>query len=227
MSSTPTYDAKKLRDDLGLEDGAPLLSVKKPEPEIIDHTMMDVISQEALFTPEECARIISENSQDDWLDSSVNKGSKDDTETKRDEIRNSQNIWIEPSEKNIWLFDKMLAIITAANKMYQFDIDYFEQFQLAKYEEGEYFNWHVDLGPQQMGNRKLSITVQLTAPEDYEGGDLILDIDHMEDDDGFHATRELGSVTVFPSFMKHRVDTVTKGTRYSLVVWCSGTQRFK
>ena len=31
-----------------------------------------------------------------------------------------------------------------------------------------------------------------------------------------------GSVIVFPSFNWHQVSPVTKGTRYSLVIWCCG-----
>ena len=31
-----------------------------------------------------------------------------------------------------------------------------------------------------------------------------------------------GSLVVFPSFVKHRVKPVTKGTRYSLVIWNLG-----
>lgn len=219
---TPTYDAKKTREDLGVEKTT-ILNLKKPEPVITDSTMIDVISQEGLFTPEECAQIIDDNSPPVWDTSHVNLSAKDAKQATRKEIRNSTHVWIEPKEHNIWLFDKMLAIASAANSHFDFDIDYFEQMQLAKYEEGEYYDWHVDIGPQEMGNRKLSITVQLTASDLYEDGDLILDIN----EEGFHATRELGSVTVFPSFIKHRVDTVTRGTRYSLVVWCSGNKRFR
>ena len=34
--------------------------------------------------------------------------------------------------------------------------------------------------------------------------------------------RPQGSVIVFPSFVWHRVTPVTKGTRYSLVLWTCG-----
>jgi len=31
-----------------------------------------------------------------------------------------------------------------------------------------------------------------------------------------------GSLVIFPSFVQHRVKPVTKGTRYSLVIWSLG-----
>ena len=31
-----------------------------------------------------------------------------------------------------------------------------------------------------------------------------------------------GTLIVFPSYLHHRVTPVTKGTRYSLVIWCLG-----
>ena len=66
--------------------------------------------------------------------------------------------------------------------------------------------------------RKLSITVQLSDPSDYEGGDLQFLITR----EPVTAKREKGNAIVFPSFMIHQVKPVTKGVRYSLVCWCSG-----
>jgi PKHD-type hydroxylase len=64
--------------------------------------------------------------------------------------------------------------------------------------------------------RKISMTVNLTDPSAYEGGDF-------EFDDGIcHAARAQGSVLLFPSFLNHRVTEVTSGTRYSIVMWTMG-----
>ena len=65
--------------------------------------------------------------------------------------------------------------------------------------------------------RKLSITIQLSSPQDYEGGDLILHNGEPE-----KMQKELGKLIVFPSYTLHEVTPVTKGTRYSLVAWVAG-----
>jgi len=73
--------------------------------------------------------------------------------------------------------------------------------------------------------RKISITLNLTDPESYEGGNLKFDLGpHVKGnrlkvcDD----SRSQGSIIIFPSFMYHCVTPVTSGIRYSLVLWCLG-----
>ncbi len=215
------YDHRELRTKLGVDQNA-LLSPKNPQPVIHEGSPMDCLSHEEIFTPQECAKIIADHSPEQWEESAVAQGDKKTTDH---DFRHSENHWIEKDESSVWLFDKMLALVMGANQFkWQFEIDFFESIQLAKYEEGMHYDWHYDLGPNVAGNRKLSLTVQLSAPDEYEGGELLLEMGNGEH---FEAPRGLGSVTVFPSFLKHKVAPVTKGTRYSLVVWCSGTNRFR
>ena len=74
-----------------------------------------------------------------------------------------------------------------------------------------------------IGNvRKLSVTISLTDSETYEGGNWG---EHAETKSRFHECTEIrprGSVIVFPSYYHHQVTPVTKGTRYSLVIWYYG-----
>jgi PKHD-type hydroxylase len=74
--------------------------------------------------------------------------------------------------------------------------------------------------------RKLSMTINLCEPEEYDGGELLFDMGvHRDKNDRFHNCQEIksqGSVIVFPSFVHHCVTPVTRGTRYSLVVWAIG-----
>ena len=74
--------------------------------------------------------------------------------------------------------------------------------------------------------RKLSITVNLNKPGDYDGGNLKFDFGHHTDDGvRFYECEEIrpqGSIIVFPSFIPHCVTPVTRGTRYSLVLWNLG-----
>lgn len=136
------------------------------------------------------------------------------------EIRKSSVAMIKPEDAHKWVFDKLGALaIQANNERYWFDILGFkEELQLAEYGEGHYFDWHLDFSAGQASMRKLSMSVQLSDSEDYEGGDLeiMVNTNHVK------VPRSKGTVIIFPSFVMHRVTPVTKGTRKSLVGWISG-----
>ena len=223
VTELKAYDPRATRKELGVDQNV-LLAPQKPKPVIIEGTMLEFLSHTGVFSADDCHKLILDNEPQDWEPGYVNASAADDSRAEKTEWRHSKNVWLERTDNNLWVFDKMLALVMAANQRFQFEVDFFEALQLAKYEEGMFYDWHMDVGPGIMGNRKLSVTVQLSPPDSYEGGDLILDAGNYKD---HAAPRELGSVTVFPSFMKHRVTPVTKGTRYSLVVWASGTQRFR
>jgi PKHD-type hydroxylase len=73
--------------------------------------------------------------------------------------------------------------------------------------------------------RKLSMTINLNAPGEYEGGNLKFDFGPHSSGTRFHECEEIrpqGSIIIFPSFVYHQVTPVTKGTRYSLVLWSLG-----
>jgi PKHD-type hydroxylase len=83
------------------------------------------------------------------------------------------------------------------------------------------------VNPRQVGKiRKLSLTINLNCPGDYEGGNLKFDFGmHVNKNDRFYECEEIrpqGSMIVFPSFVDHCVTPITKGTRYSLVLWTLG-----
>ena len=72
--------------------------------------------------------------------------------------------------------------------------------------------------------RKLSVTINLNPGEDYDGGNLKFDFGPHSHERFSEVTqaRVQGSVIVFPSFQYHCVTPVTRGTRYSLVLWSLG-----
>ena len=135
-------------------------------------------------------------------------------------VRNSYVSWLFPNEVTNWVFQRMAGIVTTMNdQFYGFDLDGFLQgFQFTKYTApGQHYTWHVDRGVGQ-GVRKLSVSLLLSDPDDYEGGDLEL----KYGEEPQTAERKRGMATIFPSWTLHRVTPVTKGTRYSLVAWVSG-----
>lgn len=135
-------------------------------------------------------------------------------------VRDSYVTFLFPNEVTSWIFQKLAGLITAANgQFFGFDLYSMEQgLQFTRYEApGEHYDWHIDRGVG-VGIRKLSMTMQLSDPDDYEGGDLEL----WYGGEPVIASKERGMITFFPSYVMHRVTPVTKGTRYSLVAWISG-----
>lgn len=72
--------------------------------------------------------------------------------------------------------------------------------------------------------RKISMTLNLTDPSAYKGGNLRFDFGPHAPK-RFHTCKEIrpkGSIIIFPSHVYHQVTPVTEGTRYSLVAWSCG-----
>ena len=100
------------------------------------------------------------------------------------------------------------------------DINTFE-FQILRYNEGGQFSWHCDYGiaPQKDVWRKLSTSIQLSSPEDYEGGELIL-VDYLNQ--YCEIPKSKGAAVVFDARCPHKASPITKGQRLVLVGWANG-----
>ena len=139
--------------------------------------------------------------------------------------RSSTNTYIDLLDEPE-LKDLLWHYVRSHNKnFYNFDLTDLESPQFAVYNEGNHYQWHQDMYLNEifpdMFHRKLSMTIQLSDGDDYEGGDFeIGDSSWAEYDKELF--RQKGTIITFPSFMKHRVTPVTKGTRYSLVSWYLG-----
>jgi len=137
------------------------------------------------------------------------------------EIRSTKIAWIPGNEDNAWLYRKLTDIILAANEQwFGFDIHNIEGLQYSVYNEGDFYDAHVDhhfQGPGQYP-RKLSFTLQLSDPEEYEGGQTRM---HTSQEP-FAIPQTKGTVTFFPSYTLHDVLPITKGQRKALVGWIHG-----
>ena len=148
--------------------------------------------------------------------------------------RDSNIVWLAEH----WIYKELHPYIHAANRSagWNFQWDFSEACQFTKYNKGQYYDWHCDSfqAPYNSPNtnthgkmRKLSVTLSLSDPKDYKGGELEFDFRNM-DPDKKRNTRicndilAKGSLVVFPSFVWHRVKPVKKGSRYSLVIWNLG-----
>ena len=153
--------------------------------------------------------------------------------------RNSDLVWL----NDAWIYKELHPYIHGANKAagWNYEWDRSESCQFTKYKLNQYYDWHCDgwnqpykredkTDPDNGKIRKLSMTCQLTDGSEYEGGELEFDFrnydPHMrEEAKHLKQAKEIlskGSIIVFPSFVWHRVKPVTKGTRYSLVMWNLG-----
>ena len=147
-------------------------------------------------------------------------------------IRDSNVSWI----SDVWLKKLLKPYVDRANQKagWNFNLNDSEDCQFTIYNQGQYYAWHTDADEKLYKNkewkglmRKLSVTVSLSNPEDYEGGLLEFDLRNI----GEINTSEIikckeilpkGSIVVFPSYTWHRVSPVTSGTRLSLVQWNLG-----
>lgn len=137
-------------------------------------------------------------------------------------FRGARVSWIYPGPATATVFERVAAIAEEVNRQaYRFDlIGFGEPLQYTVYEAPSVgYDWHIDMldAPTEI-QRKLSLTIQLTAGDEYEGGDL-----ELRDGAGITlAPRGLGAVVAFPGWAHHRVTPVTRGTRRSLVAWIGG-----
>ena len=125
-----------------------------------------------------------------------------------------------------WVSERLSSVLDKVNRDYfKFDIPRpipFEAMQVTYYPPGGVYEWHQDWNGniQPQNTRKISLGVQLSHPDEYVGGNLQFQI--PRNDAGNNASRQQGSVTLFPSFLMHRLSTVVEGERYSLIAWAHG-----
>jgi len=134
------------------------------------------------------------------------------------EVRSSTIRWLQ----EISIRDFLWEYVKQANiNAFGFDIMNCAEMQFTEYHasEGGHYDWHHDINwdSDLPSDRKISVTVQLSDPSEYEGGDF--QFDECETPAG---SRAKGTVLVFPSYLRHRVLPVTRGTRKSLVAWFHG-----
>jgi len=151
-------------------------------------------------------------------------------ETVNDKYRNSDVSWVDPNvpESNIITNMIMYHVNYANRQAFGFNIGsqiYDIQYTIYNGDSknpGEY-KWHMDSflhsAPRSF-DRKLSVIIQLSDSDDYEGGDFLLDpgLEGPPPEE----MRKKGTIFIFPSFLKHCVTPVTSGTRKSLVSWIEG-----
>jgi len=171
-----------------------------------------------LFTPDQCRQIIASGRSQKPQTAQVGMGKPGGgTDTKK---RVTTISWI-PFKEMGHMYQDLNAFIQKANENhFGFgDIRITEPAQFTEYPEGGFYDWHMDCDVSMTHEppvRKISMTLLLNDPSEFEGGDLELMAP------GKFAELKQGHAICFASFLNHRVNKVRRGVRQSLVVWFGG-----
>jgi hypothetical protein len=131
------------------------------------------------------------------------------------DIRNVQRL-------KLPLFAGIGATLTAIglqvnHQVWQYNITHSNQSEFLMYDVNGKYETHVDTFHQR-SNETRKLTVLAFLNDDFEGGKFYIQNSHER----LYPQQTPGTVLVFPSFMPHGVEPVTKGIRYSIVTWMVG-----
>ena len=171
---------------------------------------------EDAFTSEEIDKIIEAGANENIIEAGITVNNIKDKS-----VRSTDISWLPSNDKNNeWIFRRLTDIVTNINNNYfNYDITTIEYLQYSIYQEGGFYKDHIDLmHPSELGIRKLSFSIMLTDPKEYEGGKLLLKTSFRPID----TPNKKGSIVFFPSYVLHEVTPVKKGIRKTLVGWVLG-----
>ena len=138
-----------------------------------------------------------------------------------DHLRITRVAWMDRGPQTEWLYARIEnAVLELNSRLYKYDLyGLVESFQYTVYESAVrgHYDWHVDTGAKEP--RPISLTLKISEPSAYEGGDLMLQTGVGSP---VPAQKARGTLVAFPSYMMHRVMPMTAGTRKSMVVWVAG-----
>ena len=135
------------------------------------------------------------------------------------DIRKNKVRWLQPHSEIQDVYRKITDAVVSLNKdFFKFKLyGIYECLQFTTYGKDEKYIKHTDRLFRSV-IRKLSFSIQLTDPKEYDGGDLVL----YDSDIQTKMKKDQGTIIVFPSFIPHEVQPVTKGERDALVGWITG-----
>ena len=178
-----------------------------------------VETTQPIFSPKQCQMVINKGISLKSEEAKVGIGKKSgggyDPEKRITTIS-----WIPFKEMPEMYKDIEKTMLQANNNHFGFEgMRLTEPGQFTHYLTGGFYEWHMDndvVGKHQPPVRKISMTLLLSDPSTFEGGEL----EFMSK--GKTAKLKQGQAIFFSSWLQHRVKPVTKGERYSLVMWFGG-----
>ena len=153
------------------------------------------------------------------------KESLEESSENLQDLRKTYSLLLNNSEINLKVetfIKKIDKHIQNANKLYNFDIEGFIDFNYFEYpQHSSHLEWHMDLANVPIGNnRKLAFSIFANSKEEYEGGNLEIFSNNRKIPKTIKGSK--GDLVIFPSYLMHRITPITKGTRKVFVGWVGG-----
>ncbi len=187
----------------------------------IDVSSKTDTDRKMLLKSEDCLRVIEQAKRQGMKPLGAHSGGATQGV---ESIRTAAGSILESNEETAWIYNEIQSVIRKVLKnFWPFEVTGMQPLQIMRYSEGNKYAPHIDIGPRDGAFRKLSFTLQLSAAEEYEGGELAI----HADGEWKIATKEQGSYSIFPSYILHEVRPVLSGQRWALVGWFIGDKPFK
>lgn len=178
------------------------------------------------LSAEQCRQVISWS---EWLESEEGKTVARGAESsEKDPMRSVLQYGIPIRDDTVWLYDRLLSLAAAVNAKHEWNFEiagFYRPLNLLRYvgAQEHFYNWHIDIVSGSESARKISVSLQLSAPDDYKGCDLEIN----NGDRIIRPSRDQGTIVMFPSYMLHRVTPITAGERWAVVGWVQGLHSFR
>ena len=193
-------------------DGRESLGISKTEKQ--ERVLTDCAVFEAHISDSFCENLIKTYSQDNIAKQPPVIGGNGTKGTINREIRDTDRVLL---PQNVGIGATLTATgLNANNYWWQYNITHANQTELLIYKPDGHYNAHVDTFHQHGEARKLTALAFLN--DNFEGGKFFLNATGTP----YYPPQKKGTVLVFPSYMVHGVEPVTKGVRYSCVTWLIG-----
>ena len=178
-----------------------------------------------VFSPEECARIVAMRDQLGWDSARVEARSNPTERQVATTVRETQRTHVVSNPQTQWMYNRLAETVERVNgETWQLRISHMEPLQLLRYPVGGHYDWHTDLGAKGiLSLRKVSVTVLLNGPDQFEGGQLEIQAGSQV----IRPALQQGSAVLFPAWQRHRVAPVTQGVRDALVLWIVGKRSLR
>jgi len=170
---------------------------------------------ENVLTKEECEELVEKAKGEGQIKASTFGGTVDDT--RKTNIR-----WLNDDDKFANIHLRLREYTRIANESFGMRLSHLPALQFTEYEEvGHHYHYHhdVEFNDQSETQRKVSLVLQLSDPDDYTGGEF--SFKHLEQPPEEMMMAQ-GSLLCFISYHEHMVSPLESGERRSLVGWYEG-----
>ncbi|GBF82154.1 Fe2+-dependent dioxygenase [Aphanothece sacrum] len=177
-----------------------------------------ILTIDSLLTLPELKELTESLSQAEFVDGKITAGwhaklVKHNTQLDKQapQVQKLQNLVIMALERNL-----LISIAVRPKKIHS--------LRFSRYDIGMSYGTHTDnalMGGGEFLRSDVSFTLFLSSPNNYSGGELIIEQSQGE----VSYKLEAGSIILYPSSFLHRVEPVTEGTRLVVVGWIESLVR--